>query len=1072
MEEKIPEDDLSMRLQGNENPSMSLVSAQFNGNNYMTWARSVKIGLGAKQKLGYINGSYAKPTEDKEAIERWQRNDYMVVSWILSSMSKEIAEAFLYTNSAKDLWTDLETRFGESNGPLLYQLQRKITSITQKSSTIAVYFTKLKKLWDELGSLDPLPVCTCGASKRMSEKIASQQLIQFLMGLGDTYKHVKNQIILIDPLPTAAKACSMVHRIEKQMQVNSEISEVEREGVMAVQVTEIKGKGNVKINSKKGTTLDKKHLQCEHCKKRGHLEEDFHGYAGITTTNTQLWIIDSGASAHICNSLTAFKIVHNLDNLVSVKLPNGNSQDVKITGEVHITENIILKNVLYVPAFNHNLLSVSKLCRDDNLHVHFTDQVCVVQDPRTRDVLAIGHTSLDVLKQMKLCKETTEDMECKICPLAKQHRMPFSLSESCTKSVFELIHMDVWGPYRKHSVNNYEYMLTIVDDFNRSTWTYLMLHKSQTLSKLKQFYNMVSTQFDVKIKQVRTDNGTEFVNKECQDFFHSKGIVHRRTCVYTPEQNGVVERKHQHLLKIARSLMFQANMPLKFWTDSLLMTTYLVNRLPIKTLKWKSPYELLYKVKPAYDHIKEPRNFKEAQGKEEWEKAMQEELNALAKNKTLKIADLPTDKKAIGCKWLYKVKLNPNGTIERYKARLVAKGYSQVEGEDYNDCFALVAKAVTVRIFLAVAVRKQWPLHHLDVNNAFLHGYLDEDIYMEPPQGYEIPKGKVCKLEKSLYGLKQASRKWNEEFTTKVSEFGFVQCSHDHCLFVKGSGLNLIALLVYVDDILITSACEDSIMPVKDYLDKLFTVKHFGSAKYFLGLEMARSAGGMVVSQHKYAQDIVDDVKLSKGRHVTTSLLPGLKLTKNTGAELTNPSKYRRLVGRLLLGCLPIDKEVSDRLLCVHGRGAISWKTKKQTTVARFSAEAEYRCMAATTCEVTWLIYILKNMGVEVKTPIPFYCDNKAALHITANPVFHERTKNLEIDCHIVRNKYKEGIIQPTYVVSKQQIADLFTKPLCGNSFLYLKSKLYLLNLHPSLTCEGGDEIQRESASYIVDKKQ
>ncbi|XP_011093947.1 uncharacterized protein LOC105173764 [Sesamum indicum] len=273
MEEKIPEDDLSMRLQGNENPSMSLVSAQFNGNNYMTWARSVKIGLGAKQKLGYINGSYAKPTEDKEAIERWQRNDYMVVSWILSSMSKEIAEAFLYTNSAKDLWTDLETRFGESNGPLLYQLQRKITSITQKSSTIAVYFTKLKKLWDELGSLDPLPVCTCGASKRMSEKIASQQLIQFLMGLGDTYKHVKNQIILIDPLPTAAKACSMVHRIEKQMQVNSEISEVEREGVMAVQVTEIKGKGNVKINSKKGTTLDKKHLQCEHCKKRGHLEE-------------------------------------------------------------------------------------------------------------------------------------------------------------------------------------------------------------------------------------------------------------------------------------------------------------------------------------------------------------------------------------------------------------------------------------------------------------------------------------------------------------------------------------------------------------------------------------------------------------------------------------------------------------------------------------------------------------------------------------------------------------------------------------------------------------------------------
>ncbi|KAL2235582.1 uncharacterized protein LOC110012136 [Sesamum indicum] len=252
---------------------MSLVSAQFNGNNYLTWARSVKIALGAKQKLGYIDGSYVKPTEDKEAIERWQRNDYMVVSWILSSISKEIAEAFLYTNSAKDLWTNLETRFGESNGPLLYQIQREITSITQKNSTVAVYFTKLKKLWDELGSLDPLPVCTCGASKKMSEKITSQKLIQFLMGLGDTYEQVKNQILLMDPLPTTAKACSMVHRIEKQMEVNFRTSEVGREGVMAVQVAEIKGQENVKMNFKKGTTLDKKHLQCDHCKKKGHVKE-------------------------------------------------------------------------------------------------------------------------------------------------------------------------------------------------------------------------------------------------------------------------------------------------------------------------------------------------------------------------------------------------------------------------------------------------------------------------------------------------------------------------------------------------------------------------------------------------------------------------------------------------------------------------------------------------------------------------------------------------------------------------------------------------------------------------------
>ncbi|KAL2253351.1 UNVERIFIED_CONTAM: Retrovirus-related Pol polyprotein from transposon RE2 [Sesamum indicum] len=472
--------------------------------------------------------------------------------------------------------------------------------------------------------------------------------------------------------------------------------------------------------------------------------------------------------------------------------------------------------------------------------------------------------------------------------------------------------------------------------------------------------------------------------------------------------------------------------------------------------------------------MQEPKDYKEAQGKPEWEEAMQQEIDALERNNTWEVSTLPPGKNCVGCKWIFKLKLKPGGTLERCKARLVTKGYSQKEGEDYGDYFAPVAKAVTVRTFIRVAAARKWPLHHLDVNNAFLHGTLDEEIYMEPPNGYEIPAGKVCKFNKSLYGL-------NQQFTDKITEFGFIQSAHDHCLFTKHTKSHLIALLVYVDDILVTAPSNDLIMEVKGYLNELFTIKDLGVATYFLGLEIMHSAQGILISRNKYTLDIIRDTGHLKSKATSAPLPAGCKLSMNTGAALQDPSRCRRLIGRLLyLGFTRPDICYAAQQLSQHiqhpcqshwevamhlikylkgnppaGRSPISWRTKKQTTVARSSAEAEYRSMAATMCEISWVMYLLANLRIPIHTPIPFYCDNKTALHITANPMFHERTKYLEIDCHVVRNKYKEGIIQPCYIMSKQQVADLFTKVLTGNVFLHLRSKLGMITTDPCLTCEG-----------------
>jgi hypothetical protein len=186
----------------------------------------------------------------------------------------------------------------------------------------------------------------------------------------------------------------------------------------------------------------------------------------------------------------------------------------------------------------------------------------------------------------------------------------------------------------------------------------------------------------------------------------------------------------------------------------------------------------------AITHCTEPHTYAEACKNEHWKSAMNDELEALAKNKTWIFVDLPPHVKPIGSKWVYKIKHKADGTIERYKARLVAKGYNQIEGLDFFDTFSPVAKLSTVRILLAIASIKQWHLHQLDVNNAFLHGELQEDVYMTIPQGVSCSKAnQVCKLVKSLYGLKQASRKWYERLTSLLLQQGYRQSTSDYSLF-------------------------------------------------------------------------------------------------------------------------------------------------------------------------------------------------------------------------------------------------------------------------------------------------
>ncbi|CAM8941688.1 unnamed protein product [Rhodiola kirilowii] len=356
------------------------------------------------------------------------------------------------------------------------------------------------------------------------------------------------------------------------------------------------------------------------------------------------WVIDSGATDHITPHAHLLTDLASLSTLYSVLMPNGKRVMVTHTGTCVLSNTITLSSVLLVPHIRYNLIYVAKLVEGSNLSVQFTEAGCCIQDlvsqtlqgtgelieglyhfksvlhggclsvTKEAQTAALWHYRLGHVPYNKLsstlkhcvpdfsCNQS--NMLCHICPQAKQTRLPFPVSTTSTQHMFELIHVDIWGPYKEPTITGAKYFLTIVEDKSRVTWTYLMKQKSEAADYLISFYLMIQTQFNCSIKTVRTDNSAEFLSHKVINFLQTQGCVQQTSCTYSPQQNGVVKRKHRHLLEVARSLKFQAQVPDLLWGDCVLTATYIINRLPSSVLKGITPFEVLFKRKPEYAHMR------------------------------------------------------------------------------------------------------------------------------------------------------------------------------------------------------------------------------------------------------------------------------------------------------------------------------------------------------------------------------------------------------------------------------------------------------------------------------------
>ena len=300
--------------------------------------------------------------------------------------------------------------------------------------------------------------------------------------------------------------------------------------------------------------------------------------------------------------------------------------------------------------------------------------------------------------------------------------------------------------------------------------------------------------------------------------------------------------------------------------------------------------------------VLEPADYEEAAKDLKWIEAMKEELRMIEKNQTWALVDRPIHKKPIGVKWVFRTKLNADGSINKHKARLVVKGYAQQFGVDFSDTFAPVARFDTIRLILALAAQKNWRVYQLDVKSAFLNGYLEEEIFVEQPQGFAVKgqEDKVYLLHKALYGLKQAPRAWYSRIDDHLLKIGFKKSLSESTLYVKIVNDDIIVISLYVDDLLVTGSKPILVNQFKEQMKQVFEMTDLGEMSYFLGMEVIQSQQEIFISQHKYARDVLKKFNMESCKSISTPLMENEKLSKDDGAAKVDEGLYRSLVGCLM----------------------------------------------------------------------------------------------------------------------------------------------------------------------------
>ncbi|KAG8499008.1 hypothetical protein CXB51_005388 [Gossypium anomalum] len=752
----------------------------------------------------------------------------------------------------------------------------------------------------------------------------------------------------------------------------------------------------------------------------------------------------------------------------------------------------------------------------------------------------LGHPCNNVLSHvLRTCnipiKRNSLPQVCPSCQLGKAHKLPFDHSKTMYSSPFELVVSDVWGPahvqfgcsIRMLQSNGGEYralsgeLSRLVRLSNRLPTLVL-----QQCSPYEKLYNLKPSYSQLKVfgcacypyLRPFQPYKLQFRSKQC--VFLGVGSNQKGyKCLDT--DGRIFISRHLHLPKVlppsssapglsaslgsssypprAESPTGSCDLDLPFSSSGLHGGTSPTVCAPslVPQSAAPSPAPVLVNIHPMQTRSKsgihKPKVFSSALTEKEpttileafqipaWTAAAQAEYNALLSNGTWDLVPLPEGHRAVGCKWIFRIKRHADGSVARYKGRLVVKGYLQEAGVDFWETFSPVVKPTTIRVVLALAVSFGWALRQVDINNAFLNGDLHEEIYMVQPPGFE---------------------------RQGVSNQQLVSSKADNSLFICHSGSTLVYVLIYVDDIIITGNNSQAIDRFVHDLNARFSLKDLGQLNYFLSIQVTYDKGGVFLSQKKYILELLQKASMDRSKSTPTPITTTCKLTTTAGSPVEDEHLYRSIVGglqyvvitrpeiafsvnkvcqfmhrsldsyfravkrilRYLQGTLDYGLQFSPSSkfllegfsdaswgsdtddcrsisgFCIFlGGNPVSWSSRKQQVVSRSTAEAEYRSLAHVTAEMVWIQSLLSELSAP-KTKALVWCDSVAAVAVAGNPVMHSKFKHIELDLFFVREKVANGVLQVGHISSQDQIADVLTKPLSEGMFTKFRTQLQVVS--------------------------